>query len=125
MTAAKLPPHGKQFADARARGLTPRRLGFGHMVVVLDWNQPTAAHAFIIVLDGVDPAGLNLSFCAGLHVTISHTDDKAHRVQHVIDALFAAGAGRVDACNLDALDRGDDLDAAWPRFYREELRHAA
>jgi hypothetical protein len=77
MTARRLPPRGKQFADARARGLIPRKLGLGHLVVLLDWREPSGAMPYIVIPPGTD------------------------------------------------LARGDGLDAAWPVFEREELRHAA
>lgn len=125
MSGRRLPPHGKQFADARARGLTPRKLGLGHLVVLLDWREPCAAMPYIVIPPGTDLARLNMAFVAGLHVTINHTDMQSPRVPAVVDALLAAGAVRVDAVNRQALARGDGLDAAWPVFEREELRHAA
>ena len=121
----RLPPNGKQFAVARARGMTPRRKGLGHLVVTLDWNEPTAGMPHIIITPDTNLSTINLAFVAGLHVTISHTDQQAHRVQAVIDALFSAGAVRVDAVNRDALDRGESFDSAWPVFEREAIRHAA
>lgn len=107
-----LPPHGRQFADARARGLIPRKLGLGHLVVTLDWHEPSGAMPRIIIPPGSDPARLNLAFVAGLHITISHADRHAARVPAVVDAV-----------NREALGRGEGLDSAWPRFEREELSH--
>jgi hypothetical protein len=100
-------------------------MGLGHLIVLLDWREPCAAMPYIIIPPDTDMDMVNMSFVAGLHVTISHTDQQSHRVQAVVDALLAAGAARVDAANRDALARGESLDAAWPTFEREELRHAA
>jgi hypothetical protein len=125
MTARRLPPHGKQFSDARANGMTPRPKGLGHLVVLLDWREPTAKMPFIVIPPGTDLDYVNLAFTAGLHVTISYTDEQSNRVQAVIDALLTAGAERVDAANRDALARGESLDSAWPVIKRETLRHAA
>lgn len=120
-----LPPYGRQFAGARARGLVPRRLGLGHLVVVLDWQEPSGAMPCIVIPPESDPATYDLGFVAGLHVTINHRDEHAGRVPSVVDALLAAGAVVVDAVNREALARGDGLEAAWPRFELEGLRHAA
>lgn len=118
-----LPPFGKRFAEARARGQVPRRRGLGHLVVVLNWREPSAAMPCIVFPPGSDPAAFDLGFVAGLHVTLNHGDIHVDRVAAVVAALLAAGADRVDAVNRDALTRGDDLAAAWPRF--EGVRHAA
>ncbi len=123
--SSRLPPHGKQFADARAKGMTPRPKGLGHLVVLLDWREPCAAMPYIVIPPGSDMDLINLSFVAGLHITVSHTDEQSSRVLAVVDALLAAGAARVDAANRDALARGESLDAAWPTFEKEVLRHAA
>jgi hypothetical protein len=72
----RLPPHGKQFADASARGLTPRRKGLGHLVVLLDWHEPSGAMPFVVVPPDTDLDLVNLSFVAGLHITCSHTDQQ-------------------------------------------------
>ncbi len=72
----RLPPHGKQFADASARGLTPRRKGLGHLVVLLDWHEPSEPMHFVVVPPDTDLDLVNLSFVAGLHITCSHTDQQ-------------------------------------------------
>lgn len=118
--AIRLPPYGREFAQARRKGLIPRRLGFGHIVVNLEWREPSAAHPFICIPPGSDPASFDLTFVAGLHVTVSHNDRQAHRVPALVDALLVAGADRVDAANRDGLARGDSLDEAWPVFKREQ-----
>lgn len=125
MQPPRLPPHGKQFAEARARGLIPRKLGLGHLVATLDWNEPSGAMPHIIIPPGTDPARLNLAFVAGLHIAISHTDRHAARVPAVVDALLVAGAAVVDAVNCEGLARGEGMDSCWPRYEREALRHAA
>lgn len=125
MRASRLPPFGKQFADARARGLVPKMRGLGHLVVVLDWDDPCASIPRIVIPPGADPAQFTLTFVAGLHVTINYADRHAARVLDVVDALLAAGAARVDAVNREALARSADLDAAWPSFAGRGVRHAA
>lgn len=126
MIRRRLPAFAAELAAARRRGLVPRRLGFGHVAVVLSWsNRATAGLHRIVFPPDVHPAALDLTFLAGLHVLLTHFDDESDRAAAAVDALLTAGAARVDCANLDAIDRGEDLARAWPVYKREALRHAA
>jgi hypothetical protein len=126
MTRRRLPAFAAELAAARRRGLVPRRLGFGHVAVVLNWdNRSTAGLRRIVLPPDVELAALDLGCLAGLHVLLTHTETESARAAAAVDALLAAGVWRIDAANLDAIDRGDDLARAWPVFDQEGLRHAA
>lgn len=112
----RLPPYGKPLADARRRGLVPRRLGLGHVVVTLGWHEPSAAHPRVVLPEEEAVEEFDLAFLCGLHVTVIHDDYDAHRVPDAVEALLAAGAAQVDAVNRDTLE--------WPR-YEPGSRHAA
>ena len=121
----RLPAYAAELAAARRRGLVPRHLGYGHVCVVLNWdNRSTAGLYRVVIQPDVQPAALDLTFLAGLHVLLTHFDSESDRAAADVDSLLTAGAARVDAANLDAIDRGEDLACAWPVFKREVLRHA-
>ncbi len=124
MSTLRHPPYARRFADARAKGFVPRRLGLGHLVAVLDWREPSGGMPRFVFPPDTDPAAFDLGFVAGLHITVNHSDKQAGRVAAVVDALLAAGAAVVEAVSREALARGDGLDAAWPRFEREGEHHA-
>ena len=110
----------------RRRGEVPRRLGCGHVGLVLNWNNHATAGLHRLVLPpDAELDAIDLSCLAGLHVLLTHTESESARAAATVDALLAAGVRRVDAANLDAIDRGDDLARAWPVFEQEGLRRAA
>ncbi|MBM3272831.1 hypothetical protein FJY94_06235 [Candidatus Kaiserbacteria bacterium] len=126
MTRRRLPAFAAELAAARHRGLVPRHLGFGYVAVVLNWdNHATAGLHRIVLPPNVELATLDLGCLAGLHVLLTHTETESARAAAAVDALLAAGVWRIDAANLDAIDRGDDLAHAWPVFNQEGIRHAA
>ena len=119
MTRRRLPAFAAELAAARRRGLVPRRLGFGHVAVVLNWDNRATAGLYLIVFPpDVHPAALDLTFLAGLHILLTHFDSESDRAAAAVDALLTAGADRVDAANLDAIDRGEGLAVAWPVYKR-------
>jgi|GEM_PF-4405904 len=125
-TRRRLPAFAAELAAARRRGLVPRRLGCGHVAVVLNWNnRATAGLHRIVFPPDVELDALDLGCMAGLHVLLTHTETESARAAAAVDALLAAGASRVDAANLDAIDRGDDLARAWPVFEQDGLQRAA
>lgn len=124
MTARRLPPHGKQFADARARGLVPRRLGHGHLAVVLNWNERRTGAMPRLVLEG-DPASFDLSFLAGLDVLLLHTRRDATRMADAVTALLNAGALHVEVVDHNLREQGAPMERWWTMYEQEELRHAA
>lgn len=122
--AKRLPPYGKQFNDARKNGQIPRRLGLGHLVCKMDWNEPSAANPCIVIPPEVDYLACDLSFVAGLHVTVLTGLAHRNRIMAVVNALLDSGAAMVDVIDRDALMDGKGLDYAWHRF-DGGLRHAA
>lgn len=124
MKRHRLPAYAAELAAARRRGLVPRQLGYGHVAIVLNWdNRSTAGLYRIVIPPDVQPAALDLTFLAGLHVLLTHFDCESDRAAAAVDALLTAGADRVDAANLDAIDRGENLASAWP-VYKREATHA-
>lgn len=122
----RLPAFAAELAAARRRGLVPRRLGYGHVGLVLNWNNHATAGLHRLVLPpDVELDAVDLGCLAGLHVLLSHTESESARAAATVGALLAAGVHRVDAANLDAIDRGDDLAHAWPVFEQEGLRRVA
>jgi hypothetical protein len=121
----RLPPFGKAILEARQRGIKPRKMGLGHVVVNLHWKAPRAGMTRIVIPRDLNPADASLHFLAGLHCTLIYRRNDAARVQAAIDALLAAGATPVDVVNFDALKAGASLDACWPRFEQEGVGHAA
>lgn len=122
----RLPAFAAELAAARRRGLVPRRLGFGHVALVLSWNNRATAGLHRIVLPpDVELDALYLGCLAGLHVLLSHTETESARAAAAVNALLAAGVSRIDAVNLDAIERGADLASAWPIFEQECRRRAA
>lgn len=122
----RLPAFAAELAAARRRGLVPRRLGFGHVAVVLSWNNKATAGLHRIVFPpDVEPDALDLDCLAGLHVLLTHTESESARAASSVNALLAAGVTRIDAANLDAIKRGDDLSSAWPIFEQGSSQRAA
>ena len=113
-------------AAGRRRGQVPRRLGHGHVGLVLNWNNHATAglHRLVLPPDAA-LADIDLSCLAGLHVLLTHAESESARAAAAVGALLAAGVRRVDAANLDAIDRGDDLASAWPVFEQEGQRRGA
>ena len=125
MTARrKLPPFAKQLAEARARGLIPRRLGGVHIAITLDWSERRTGGVHRLVLP-TDPTGFDLRCLAGLDVRVVHATHDASRVLAAVDAVLAAGATTVETVNHDLIAAGAPRDA-WLSTYRQEvMRHAA
>lgn len=122
--ARRLPPYARPIADARARGLIPRRLSGVHLVVVLDWHERRTGAVPRIVLLG-DPASFDLRFLAGLDVRLPYTGRDAERVASAVDALLAAGAVSVETVHHDLREAGAPHHKWLTIHQREELRHAA
>jgi hypothetical protein len=122
----RLPAYAAELVAARRRGLVPRRLGFGHVCVVLDWeNHATAGLHRLVLPPKTDLQDLDLGCLAGLDVLLTHREVEAYRAAGAVNAILAAGARRVDAVDLDAVDRGEDLLKTWPVFDQVGARHAA
>lgn len=123
----RLPPYAKVLAEARARGLVPRRLGAGHVCVALHWNQTaTSGLPRIVCPPGEDPRSYCWDFLAGLSVYVHHFQADAGRIAPLVAALLDAGVERVEVINRDIMERQDVPVAAWwVVFDREDLRHAA
>jgi len=122
----KLPPFSKRLAEARARGLVPRRFGYGHVCVALHWSQTASAGLPRIVCPpDEEPASFRWDFLAGLTVHVQYWPEEAHRIPALVDALLAAGVARVETVDRDGFERGEPLAKCWPRFELEGLRHAA
>jgi hypothetical protein len=122
----RLPAYAADLAKARRRGMAPRRLGFGHVAVVLGWQNRASAGLHRIVFPPDAPlAELDLACFAGLNVFMTHTEAESARAAEAVERLLAADARWVEAVNLDALDRGMDLMQAWVRFEQGALRHGA
>ncbi|MCP5191021.1 MAG: hypothetical protein H6988_11610 [Pseudomonadales bacterium] len=123
---SRLPPYAKPLAEARAKGLMPRRMGMGQVCVVLSWDSHATAGLHRVVLPpDLAPENVDFGWLAGLAVLLTHTDGEASRVPAVLDAILANSAARVDVINLDQVRRGAPLLDAWARFEPEALRHAA
>jgi hypothetical protein len=118
----RLPAFAAELAAARRRGLVPRRLGCGHVAVVLNWNNRATAGLHRIVLPPqVELEAFDLDCLAGLHVLLTHTEAESARAAAAVNVLLTAGVSRIDAANLDAMERGDDLARAWPVFEQDGL----
>lgn len=125
MTARlKLPPFAKQLAEARDRGLIPRRLGGVHIAITLDWGERRTGGVHRLVMP-TDPTGFDLRCLAGLDVRVVHATHDAFRVLAAVDAILAAGAASVETVNHDLIKAGAPRDAWLSLYQREELRHAA
>ena len=111
----------------RRRGEVPRRLGPGHVGLVLNWNNHATAGLHRLVLPpDIELDAVDFGCLAGLHVLLTYTDAESARAAATVDAMQAAGVRRIDAANLDAIDRGDDLARAWLTVFEQEgLRRAA
>ena len=128
MTAAtirrRLPAYAAALADARRQGMIPRRLGFGHVAVVLDWNNRATGALHRIVFPPDRPLiELDLACFVGMAVLMTHHETDSARAAEAVELLLLAGAQRVEVVNLDALDRGVDLMRAWVCF--EGAAHGA
>lgn len=122
----RLPAYAAELAKARRQGMAPRRLGFGHVAVVLGWeNRATAGLHRIVFPPDTPLAELDLACFAGLDVFMTHTEAESARAAEAVERLLVAGAHWVETVNLDAFDRGADLMQAWVRFERGALRHGA
>jgi hypothetical protein len=122
----RLPAYAAELAKARRQGMAPRRLGFGHVAVVLGWeNRATAGLHRTVFPPDTPIAELDLACFAGLNVFMTHSEAESARAAEAVERLLAAGAHWVETVNLDALDRGVDLMQAWVRFEQGALRHAA
>ncbi len=122
----RLPAYAAELAAARRRGLVPRRLGFGHVAVVLAWeNRGTAGLHRTVFPPDTPLAEFDLTCFAGLNVLLTHREAESARAAEAVERLLAAGAHWVETVNLDALDRGVELMQAWVRFEQGALRHAA
>jgi hypothetical protein len=124
MNGRRLPPHGKQFADARARGLIPRRLGGVHLAVCLDWKEHRTGAVPRVVMPG-DPAAYDLRFLVELDVRLPYTATDADRVAGAVDVLLAAGAASVEAVHHGLREAGEPIEKWLSLFRREVLNHAA
>ena len=126
MTRRRLPAYAAELADARRRGLVPRRMGFGHVCVVLDWeNHATAGLHRLVFPPKASLSDMDLSCLSALDVLLTFRETEANRAAAAVNAILAAGARRVGAVDLDAVERGDDLLKAWPVFDGAGARHAA
>jgi hypothetical protein len=122
----RLPAYAAELAAARRRGLVPRQLGFGHVAVVVAWeNRATAGLHRIVFPPDTPIAELDLTCFAGLNVFMTHHEADSARAAEAVERLLAAGAHWVETVNLDALDRGVDLMQAWVRFEQGGMRRAA
>ncbi len=124
MNARRLPPYARPIADARARGLTPRRLGGVHLTFTLNWRERRTGGAGRVVLPG-DPGAYDLRFVAGLDVRVAFATDDADRVPAAIDALFSAGARLVELVNLTLIDDKAPRERWLSVLTREVMRYAA
>jgi hypothetical protein len=122
----RLPPFGREILDARQRGYRPRKLGFGHLIINLDWQAPHAAMQRIVIPPDMPASSVNLSFVAGLHLTLIVGGDDVQRASDVAAECLKAGAEIVDVVDLPALAAGDDPAACWTRKTQAEgLHHGA
>lgn len=117
--AGRIPPYAKPLAQARRQGLRPRRLGLGHVAVVLDWDNHATGGLFRLVFPrDVDIGALDLSCLTGLQVLLTYREADAERAAAAVDAILGAGAECVNAGNLDALDREEPFDQVLVLFER-------
>lgn len=122
----RLPPFAKALAEARARGLVPRRFGCGHVAVALDWDQVgSAGLPRVVCPPDQGPEAFDWRFLAGLVVHVQHGPEDASRIPDLVDALLAAGVARVEAVDREALARGEPLEKCWPVFEQEGLSYGA
>lgn len=113
----RLPPYAKPLANARRQGLMPRMKGFGHVAVVLDWqNTATAGLHRIVVPRDMPLEELDLTCLRGLQVLLTYRQADAHRVEAVVDAILKAGAQWVEAANLDLFDQDEPMSKAMVRL---------
>ncbi len=94
--ARRLPPFGRELAEARRRGLVPK-LPLGWFVVALGWDLAKGQPRIVLPSDKpVD--GYDLAALAGLDLIIAYCRHDAHRVQAVADALLAIRPRTLTAC---------------------------
>lgn len=95
-----LPPHARELADARARGLTLKR---GYVALAFGWRRPTNGYGVTVPADR-DPAVFDWSWARGLDVLLWRRGEPVERVRAVVTALRLAAPRRVIV--VDVLDGG-------------------
>ena len=95
-----LPPHARELAEARERGLTLRH---GYVAVSFGWRRPVNGYG-VTLPDDRDPGAFDWSWARGLDVLLWRRGDPVQRVLAAVSAIRAASPRRIVV--VDVLDSG-------------------
>ncbi len=105
----RLPAYARPLADARRRGLVPKRHSLGHIVVTFEW-RPDCAPDFpvVVVPPEYDPDALDWHFVAGLEIFVMHRTVDRLKVERLVKALHNAKATAIKSFDMDMATAGQD-----------------
>lgn len=112
----RLPAYARELTAARRRGLVPKRLDLGHMVITFEWRQECAPdYPVVVIPEDADPLHqLDWHFCAGLDVFIMHRTSDRERLLRLVRALHQAKTASIASFDMDlASSRMDGVHLNW------------
>lgn len=112
----RLPAYARELAAARRRGLVPKRLDLGHLVITFEWRQECAPdYPVVVIPEDADPLyQLDWHFAAGLDVFIMHRTSDRERLLRLVRALHQAKTASIKSFDMDlASSRMDGVHLNW------------
>lgn len=112
----RLPAYARELAAARSRGLVPKRLDLGHLVITFEWRTECAPdYPVVVIPEDADPLyQLDWHFAAGLDVFIMHRTSDRERLLRLVRALHQAKTASIKSFDMDlASSRMDGVHLNW------------